>query len=81
MSESDSIVSQSSVSIVDPNSARGLYEQALAESRTNVRDEAKKLIAARITEIERLRALTARAEADLAKLLDKSVEEIAMMRF
>jgi hypothetical protein len=66
-----------STEIVSSNSTLALYEEAIAETRTVVRDEAKEIIKTRIRELERLRATTARAEAELAKLLQKTPEEIA----
>lgn len=71
----------SSTELVDPNSTRGIYEEALAELCTSERDEAKAVIRSRIKEIQRMRVLLARAEADLAKLMQKTPSEIAMMRF
>jgi hypothetical protein len=70
-----------STEIVDPNSTRSIYEEALAELNVTERDEAKAVIASRIKEIQRMRTLLARAEADLAKLMEKTPAEIAMMRF
>jgi len=71
----------SATEIVDPLSTRSIYEEALAESNVTVRDEAKKVIAQRIAEVQRTRTLLARQETDLAKLLKRSPEEIAMMNF
>ena len=63
--------------IVSPDSTFAIYEEALAETRTVVRDEAKEIIKQRILEVERLRTTLARAEEALAKLLKKTPEEIA----
>lgn len=79
MSEDSTACSVTPSEVVDPNSTRGLYEEALAESLTSDRDEAKRLIAGRIQEIQRLEMLLAKAKADLQKLLSKDVTEIAMM--
>lgn len=65
--------------IVLADSARGIYEEALAELRVNERDEAKKIIASRIKEIQRLEKCLEKAKADLAKLLTKEVSEIALL--
>jgi signal transduction histidine kinase len=67
-----------STEIVDPNSARSIYEEALAESLTSDRDTAKSVISQRIKEIQRLEVLLAKAKADLKNLLAKDVTEIAM---
>jgi hypothetical protein len=67
--------------IVAPDSTRGIYEEALAELTLSERDEAKKVIASRIKEVQRLRVTLAKAENELSKLLQKSPAEIALMRF
>ena len=66
--------------IVSPDSTFAIYEEALAETRTVVRDEAKAVLTQRIREVEQLRTTLARAEEELAKLLRKTPEEIASMR-
>jgi hypothetical protein len=63
--------------IISPDSTFAIYEEALAETRTIVRDEAKEVIKARIREVEQMRTTLARAETELAKLLKKTPEEIA----
>lgn len=68
----------SACEIVDPNSTRSIYEEALAESLTSDREAAKGVIAERIKEIQRLEMLLAKAKAELQKLLAKDVTEIAM---
>lgn len=66
--------------VVSPDSTFALYEEALAETQTVVRDEAKAIIKQRMLEIKRLRTTLARAEEELAKLLKKTPEEIASIR-
>lgn len=65
--------------IVAPDSVRGIYEEALAELTTSERDQAKKVIAERIREVQRLKTCLVKAEADLQKLLQKEVSEIALL--
>ncbi len=65
--------------IVDPNSMQSLYDEVIAETATNDREEVKKLIAERVAEIRRLETLTAIAKKELAKLLQKDVGEVALM--
>ncbi len=65
--------------IVAPDSTRGIYEEALSELATSERDEAKLVIASRIKEVQRLEKCLAKAKADLAKLLQKDVSEIALL--
>jgi hypothetical protein len=66
--------------IVSPDSTFSIYEEAIAETRTVVRDEAKAVLKQRIREVEQLRTTLARAEEELAKLLKKTPEEIASIR-
>jgi hypothetical protein len=66
--------------IVSPDSTFTIYEEALAETRTVVRDEAKAILKQRIREVEQLRTTLARAEEELARLLKKTPEEIASIR-
>lgn len=66
--------------IVGPDDTLTLYEEALQESTSTTRDEAKAVIAAQIRELTNLRNLVTKAEQNLAKLLKKPVSEIAMMR-
>ena len=65
--------------IIAPDSTRGLYEEALAELTTSERDQAKRVIAERIREVQRLKICVQKAEADLARLLKKDVSEIALL--
>ena len=81
MTESTDSNNMTDIQIVDPQSTRGIYEEALAELQTDVRSDAKRVIAERIKEVQRLRVLLAKAEANLAELLKKDVSEIAMQRF
>lgn len=69
----------SSVEIVAPDSTRGIYEEALSELVISEREEAKLVIASRIKEVQRLEKCLAKAKADLAKLLQKDVSEIALL--
>lgn len=65
--------------IVAPDSTRGIYEEALAELQTSQRDEAKDVIKRRLLEIRRMEVCLEKAKADLAKMLNKDVSEIAML--
>ena len=65
------------IEVVTPGSTRDLYEEALADRLVTDRDAAKALIAERIKEIDRLKALLARAERGLEDLLEKDVTEVA----
>ena len=69
----------SSVEIVAPDSTRGIYEEALSELVVSEREEAKLVIANRIKEVQRLEKCLVKAKADLAKLLQKDVSEIALL--
>ena len=68
-----------STEIVVPESARGLYTEALSELETTERDQAKKIIKDRLLEIQRMEVCLQKAKADLAKLLGKEISEIAML--
>ena len=68
-----------STEIVAPDSTRGIYEEALAELQTSERDEAKDVIKRRLLEIRRMEVCLEKAKADLAKMLNKDVSEIAML--
>ena len=68
-----------STEIVVPESARGLYTEALAEMETSERDQAKEVIKARVLEIQRMEACVEKAKRDLAQLLGKKLSEIAML--
>jgi hypothetical protein len=63
--------------VVEPGSTRDLYEEVLADRLVSDRDTAKEVIAQRVREVDRLRALLAKAEGALAELLQKDVSEIA----
>jgi hypothetical protein len=65
--------------IVAPDSTRGIYEEALSELVISEREEAKLVIASRIKEVQRLEKCLAKAKAELAKLLQKDVSEIALL--
>jgi hypothetical protein len=69
-----------STEIVTVDDTICLYKEALAETKTTVRDAAKDVIRQRIGEVEATRTLLAHQEADLAKLLKKTPAEIAMLR-
>lgn len=56
-----------------------LLAEALEELQTTSRDEAKRVIRERVQEIQRLKTLLAKAESDLAQLIKRSPEEIAML--
>lgn len=68
-----------STEIVVPESALGLYTEALAEMETSERDQAKEVIKTRLLEIQRMEACVEKAKRDLTKLLGKEVSEIAML--
>lgn len=57
-----------------------LLQECFAELESTTRDEAKALIRLRVQEIARLRALLAKAEADLQQLISRPASEIAMLR-
>jgi hypothetical protein len=69
----------SSVEIVAPDSTRRIYREALSELVLSEREEAKLVIASRIKEVQRLEKCLIKAKADLAKLLQKDVSEIALL--
>lgn len=56
-----------------------LLQECFAELETTTRDEAKAIIKQRVQEISRLRALLAKAEADLQQLVARPTTEIAML--
>jgi hypothetical protein len=60
-------------------SANTLFQEALTELDTCQRDRAKNVIKQRLLEIKRMEACLEKAKADLAKLLDRDVEEILML--
>ncbi len=66
--------------LITKDSTLSIFEEAEAESKLTIRGEAKKLIAERLQERNRLRVLLAKAENELAKLLKKTPEEIAALR-
>jgi hypothetical protein len=63
--------------VVDPDSTRSLYEEALKELNVSDRDAAKTVLAAQIKEVERLKGLLTKAEERLEELLGKTPKEIA----
>lgn len=65
--------------VVDLTESEQLLAEALEELQTTSRDEAKAVIRTRVAEIQRLKALLAKAEADLAQLVRRSPEEIALL--
>jgi hypothetical protein len=69
-----------STEIVDPNSTRAIYEEALAESLVTNRDAAKMVILDHVRRVESARLVLQAAEAKLAEVLNKTPAEIAMMR-
>ena len=56
-----------------------LLREAMSEMDVSDRDQAKKLIQERLREIKRLELLTEKAKADLAKLMQRNVEEMLML--
>ena len=58
---------------------RELLQQAMAELGDDETTQAKKVIKDRLLEIRRLEALTAKAKADLADLLQLDQSEIVML--
>ncbi len=67
--------------LITKDSTLAIFEEAEAESALTTRGEAKKLISERLTERNRLRMLLAKSESELAKLLKKTPEEIAALRY
>jgi hypothetical protein len=67
--------------LITKDSTLAIFEEAEAESALTTRGEAKKLISERLTERNRLRMLLAKSENELAKLLKKTPEEIAALRY
>jgi hypothetical protein len=56
-----------------------LFKEALAEFEVCQRDAAKSVIKQRLLEIKRMEACLEKAKADLAKLLNRNIEEILML--
>jgi hypothetical protein len=56
-----------------------LLREAMSEMEVSERDQAKKLIQDRLREIKRLELLLEKAKADLAKLMQRDVEEMLML--
>lgn len=56
-----------------------LLREAMSEMDVSDRDQAKKLIQERLREIKRLELLLEKAKADLAKLMQRNVEEMLML--
>jgi hypothetical protein len=73
----DSPQPATAVEVVPASSTRDLYEEVLAERVVGDREAAKKLLAQRVQEVIRLKALLAKAEAGVEELLQKDVAEIA----
>jgi hypothetical protein len=69
------------VEIVTKDSTLSIFEEAEAEAQLTTRGEAKKLISERLKERNRLRMLLEKSESELAKLLKKTPEEIAALRY
>ena len=69
-----------STEIVDPNSTRGIYEEARRESLVTTRDVAKEVILRHVQRVENARMVLQAAEAALAEVLKKTPAEIAMTR-
>lgn len=65
--------------LVLSDSASALLKEAISELDTTQYDQAKKLIKERLLEIKRMEKCLEKAKADLAKLLDRDVEEILML--
>lgn len=65
--------------LVLSDSASALLKDAISELDTAQYDQAKKLIKERLLEIKRMEKCLEKAKADLAKLLDRDVEEILML--
>ena len=65
--------------LVLSDSASALLKDAISELDTTQYDQAKKLIKERLLEIKRMEKCLEKAKADLAKLLDRDVEEILML--
>lgn len=68
-----------STEIVPPDSVRGIYEEALAELAVSERDQAKRVIAGRLAEIQHLEACLRKAKQDLQALLGKDISEISLL--
>lgn len=65
--------------VVELTESEQLLAEALEELQTSSRDEAKRVIRERVQEIQRLKTLLAKAESDLAQLIRRSPDEIAML--
>lgn len=66
--------------LVLSDSASALLKEAISELDATQYDQAKKLIKERLLEIKRMEKCLEKAKADLAKLLDRDVEEILMLK-
>lgn len=73
-------IATTSTEIVDPNSTRGIYEEARRESLVTTRDVAKEVILRHVQRVENARMVLQAAEAALAEVLKKTPAEIAMTR-
>jgi hypothetical protein len=60
-------------------SVNALFQEALTELDSCQRDQAKGVIKERLLEIKRMEVCLEKAKADLAKLLNRDVEEILMI--
>jgi hypothetical protein len=62
-----------------PEDCQALLKEAMEDFEKSEHERAKKIIQGRLLEIKRMEACIERAKADLAKLLNRSVEEILML--
>jgi hypothetical protein len=62
-----------------PEDSQALLKEAMEDLEKSGHERAKKIIQGRILEIKRMEACIEKAKADLAKLLNRSVEEILML--
>jgi isochorismate hydrolase len=62
-----------------PDEAKALLQEAMADFEHSEHDQAKKLIQGRLREIKRLEACLEKAKVDLAKLLNRSVDEMLIL--
>lgn len=65
--------------VVTLSDSEQLLAEVLEELQTTSRQDAKSVIRERLQEIQRLKTLLAKAESDLAQLIKRSPEEIAML--
>jgi|LakMenEpi03Aug12_release.lakeMendotaPanAssembly.Ray.scaffolds.fasta_scaffold245810_3 hypothetical protein len=62
-----------------PEDCQALLKEAMKDFERSEHERAKKIIQGRLLEIKRMEACIERAKADLAKLLNRSVDEILML--